>query len=635
MINSLKTIAVFGCTFTSRYRKGLTAAFSKAADELGVNLVFLNSLGKIGNKNPIYGDHEADIIEYIDFSNFIGAIFDGEGYTVEAVRDKIIGKLRDSKLPVVSISSYVEGFYNIDFEDTEGIATLTKHFLDVHHFTKIGFMSGYLTHPDAQVRLAKFREVMRSRGLPEDGVGMFEGDFWFHKGEQAADYFLSLPERPEAIVCANDFMAVALSKALLERGIDIPGDIALSGFDGTLEGRENLPHITTATRERFDMAKKSLSVILNISNGIELKPGCLTVYPTPIYTQSCGCESLDFKTEALNVNHAYNDNRQISYNLYGTEGSLLQVNKMNSLKKLEEFFETEVFQTGSVFFGPYFSYFTMLHCDASGRISCDSDYTEPSGKFKAALWIDKQNKYTKPEETFDSSELIPRVNDEKPHFYYMMSTHCAERMFGYTVVEMEGLDIFNEFFIVWLLILAMQLETFWKNDRINKLIGSLEDLSVRDGLTGMLNRRGFEELSRESLLSLEGEHSVCTMVIDMDGLKHINDDFGHYEGDRAIKAAANIITKCCDSGEIAGRAGGDEFYIYARDYSEKKLERFIAKMNKLTENYNESFSKPYKIDLSYGALISTANEDTRLEDLLRVSDERMYTMKQAKPNRRK
>ena len=121
----------------------------------------------------------------------------------------------------------------------------------------------------------------------------------------------------------------------------------------------------------------------------------------------------------------------------------------------------------------------------------------------------------------------------------------------------------------------------------------------------------------------------------MDGLKHINDDFGHYEGDRAIKAAANIITKCCDSGEIAGRAGGDEFYIYAPEYSEKKLERFIEKLNRLTANYNESFNKPYRIELSYGALITSANSNSRLEDLLKISDERMYEMKQAKPNRRK
>ncbi|MCR5122128.1 MAG: GGDEF domain-containing protein [Ruminococcus sp.] len=635
MINSLKTIAMFGCTFTSRYRRGLTAAFSRAADMLGVNIVYFNSLGKIGDRDPIYGDHEADIIDFIDLSPYCGVVFDGEGYTIESIKTSIIKKLKNSGLPVVSISSYIEGFYNIEFDDAEGIATLTKHFLDHHHFTKIGYMSGYLTHPDAQVRLKRFREVMRERGLPEDGVGMFEGDFWFHKGRQAAEYFLSLPERPEAIVCANDFMAVSLAKAFNERGIDVPGDIAISGFDGTIEGQECVPHITSATRERFDIASRALGLLLDLSCGREPDLSALRVEPTPIYTHSCGCVPLDYRSEAMNINNAYNDNRQTSYNIYGTESSMLQLKFVDSLEKLDDLFKNFVFKKESIFFGSFNSYFVMLHSDRSGRLSCESDYLVPSGKFVPAAWIDKEEKYVKPDKPFDSTELIPRVNDEKPHSYYIMSVHCAERTFGYCAVEMATYDIFNEFYIVWLLILSMQLETLWKNDRISKLIGTLEDLSIRDGLTGMLNRRGFEELSRDSLRTIEDERTVCTMVIDMDGLKRINDVYGHYEGDRAIKAAANIITKCCDSGEIAGRAGGDEFYIYAPHYSEKKLERFLEKLKLNADNYNESIGKPYKIELSYGALITKANENTRLEDLLRVSDERMYTMKQSKPNRRK
>ena len=208
MINSLKTIAFFSCQLTSRYRRGLTVAFNTAAKEFGINIVYFNSLGKIGNKNAQYGDYEFDFLDYININKFDGVIFDGEGYNVEAMKDTVISKLRGAKCPVVSISSHVDGFYNIEFDDAGGLKMLIEHFLDVHHFTKIGFMAGYLTHPDAQLRLAEFRAVMKERGLPEDGVGVFEGDFWFHKGEEAADYFLSQPERPEAVVCSNDYMAI-------------------------------------------------------------------------------------------------------------------------------------------------------------------------------------------------------------------------------------------------------------------------------------------------------------------------------------------------------------------------------------------------------------------------------------------
>ena len=195
MINSLKTIAFFGCSLTSRYREGLCKCFNIAAKKREMNIVYFNSLGRIGEKNTEFGECELDIIDHVDLDEFDGIIFDGEGYNENIMAEKVINKLRGAKCPVISISGHVDGFYNIDFEDASGMRRLVEHFTDVHRHTRIGFMSGFLTHPDAQLRLKVFRSVMREKGLPEDGAGVFEGDFWFHKGEEAADFFLSRPER--------------------------------------------------------------------------------------------------------------------------------------------------------------------------------------------------------------------------------------------------------------------------------------------------------------------------------------------------------------------------------------------------------------------------------------------------------
>ena len=625
----LKTIAFFGCSFTSRYRQNLCKSFNTVAEELKFNIVYINSLGKIGNKNAQYGDYEFDLIDLIDLDQFDGIIFDGEGYNVEGMADKVIRKLREAKCPVVSISTNVEGFHNIDFDDAGGLRTLIEHFLDHHHFTKIGFMSGYLTHPDAQIRLKEFRAVMRSRGLPEDGAGMFEGDFWFHKGEEAADYFLSQPERPEAIVCANDYMAIALITALKKRGIRVPEDIAISGYDGTFEGQEFLPHLSSATRERVEIAYKSLTLLRNLSEGKPYDDN-MRITSKPIYSQSCGCSKLDYKVESENINNVYEINRTMSYNIYDAESAMLKLNKVDSLLMLGQ-----VFVEASCNFGNYNSFFLMLHKDISGRLSSDSDFMCPTGEFTPAVWIDSKGEYTESGHTFNASALIPKPNSDTSHFFYIASVHCAERMFGYAVIEMTRNDIFNEFYNLWLLNMAMTLENLLKNDRINKLIGTLENLSIRDGLTGMLNRRGFDDRSREAIRILTTKRTVCTMVIDMDGLKHINDDYGHYEGDRAIKAAAEIITRCCDSGEIAGRAGGDEFYIFAPQYSQKLLDRFTERLEGALDSFNNNSNKPYRIDLSYGSFLTDTDSSGRLEDFIKISDSRMYEQKLAKPGRRK
>ena len=399
-----------------------------------------------------------------------------------------------------------------------------------------------------------------------------------------------------------------------------------------MEGREFLPHITSVTRERLDIARRSLAMLLDLSEGREVSVSDeeLVISPRPIYTQSCGCEGLDYQKEAESINGVYEINRSFSYNLYDTESIVLKLNKVDSLAALDR-----VFREQPINFGDYLHQIWMMHIDSEGRPSYDSDYDSPSGKFVPAIWIDNDNKLVRRSTPYDADTLVPDVNDSEPHFFFLMSVHCAERMFGYSIVEMSDEDIFNEFYNVWLLNVSITFERLLNNDHINKLIGSLENQSIRDGLTGLLNRRGYEELSREALLSIVGNKTVCTMVIDMDGLKHINDEYGHYEGDCAIRAAADLIAKCCGAGEIAGRAGGDEFYIFAADYSEKKAENFIRRFRELTEIYNKHSNKPYKIELSYGVYVIEADSSTNLEDLISVSDKKMYEQKQAKPNRRK
>ena len=113
MINSFKTIAFFGCSLTSRYREGLCQCFNIAAKKRGMNIVYFNFLGRIGEKNAEFGECELDIIDYVNLDEFDGIIYDGEGFNEISMAEKVINKLRGAKCPVVSISGHVEGFHNI------------------------------------------------------------------------------------------------------------------------------------------------------------------------------------------------------------------------------------------------------------------------------------------------------------------------------------------------------------------------------------------------------------------------------------------------------------------------------------------------------------------------------------------
>ena len=630
MENHRKKIAIFGSNLTSRYKRSLCRVFTLAAQEFDLDLVIFNTYGKIGTRNGFTEDYETEILDYFDLDQFDGIVFDGDGYSVDGMSESIERKLRSLKCPVVSISSRIEGFHNIDFDDNGGLRAMVEHFLDHHHFTRIAYLSGPLNHPDAVSRLNEFRTVMKEHGLPEDGVGMFEGDFWYNKGSEAAHYFLSLSERPEAIVCANDYMAISLINNLRKHGIKVPEDIAVSGYDGTLEGKELLPHLTTVTRERKDIARKALKLLVDISDGKDGKDVDLCVSPKPILAQSCGCEPLDYQHVLDIVARVHEEKRMMSTDLYESESAMVKLNKVDNIRKMEA-----VFAEDSVNFGEYSSFFMMVHADENGIPAFNSSFSAPSGNFVPVIWIDKNKEYAGSPRTLNRSLFIPKTDSDRCHVYYLMSVHCAEKLFGYSIVEMTGTDIFTEFHNMWIHNLGLTLNALQKDDRINKLIDKLEGLSVTDDLTGMLNRRGFDDRSRNEIANISESKTVCTMVIDMDGLKRINDEFGHHEGDRAIKALANMIQKCCDSGEVAGRAGGDEFYIFASDYSESRLNRFIEHMKRYADEYNSANKRPYKLDFSYGAYMTETDSFGRIEEFLKISDARMYEQKMTKPGRRR
>ena len=625
-----KRLALFGSSLSSRYKRILSRAFAIAADELDVDLVIFNAYGKLRSISFVAPDNESAFIDYVDLDQFDGIAFDGEGYIVNGLTDRVERKLHTAKCPVISISTHIDGFYNIEFDDEGGLRQMVEHFIDHHHFTKIGFMSGYLTHPDAVKRLNEFRSVMKERGLPEDGVGMFEGDFWYNSGTDAARFFLSLPERPEAIVCANDYMAISLADAFRKHGIRVPQDIAVSGYDGTPEGKDFLPHLSSVTREQLDIARKTLKLLVHVADNGDANDIDLRVVPKPFFSQSCGCEPLEYQHVLETADRVQDELRRTNEGIYESESAMVKLNKADSVRTMET-----IFAEDSVNFGDYSAFFMMVHKDSAGRPSYDSEFTVPSGEFAPVMWIDKKSEYKGSTHALSSSNLIPEANSDRSHVYYIMVVHYAEMIFGYSVLELTGRDIFNEFYNVWLHTMALSLDTLKKNDHIEKLITRLEGLSVTDELTGLYNRRGFDDRTREMISGYKEAKPVCAMVIDMDGLKRINDKFGHHEGDRAIRALADSIKKCSDYGEIAGRTGGDEFYVFAPDYSEARLNRFIGRMRDFVADFNKANNMDYKLDFSIGSYLTEADSYGRLEDYFKISDARMYEQKTSKPGRRK
>lgn len=171
-----------------------------------------------------------------------------------------------------------------------------------------------------------------------------------------------------------------------------------------------------------------------------------------------------------------------------------------------------------------------------------------------------------------------------------------------------------------------ELETY--NDRLNCI-------SQTDELTGLNNRRGFLNLARQNLdLARRMKKNGLLFYADLDGLKLINDTYGHEEGDRAIQQTAILLKKAFRNADIIARLGGDEFTIFTVDSSEDFIGELQTRLNRFISENNRYWGKPYRISISIGAVPFSGEDNTNIEQLLSQADNLLYEQKKAKKQKR-
>lgn len=164
----------------------------------------------------------------------------------------------------------------------------------------------------------------------------------------------------------------------------------------------------------------------------------------------------------------------------------------------------------------------------------------------------------------------------------------------------------------------------------SRLIENTENLdfqSKTDELTGLFNRRGFLEFGDRLIdLSLAVEKEGLVFFCDMDGLKKINDTYGHKVGDLAIKTQAVILQKAFRDSDLVGRLSGDEFGIVAPGFYKENLEEFRARLCKISEEESAKAELPFTLSISVG-YEEFFEDHCRLQDLLISADKRLYEEK--------
>jgi len=156
-------------------------------------------------------------------------------------------------------------------------------------------------------------------------------------------------------------------------------------------------------------------------------------------------------------------------------------------------------------------------------------------------------------------------------------------------------------------------------------------LSVTDPLTGLFNRRGFVTHAVQAMKVARREQTAFQLLMmDIDGLKKINDEYGHQAGDDIIKRAADVLRAAFRDCDILARLGGDEFAAVLLRADAASL---VLIRNRLFEKIaadNSSHLKPYSLNLSFGAAAFDPQKTISLEHLMQTADQALYRSKSSK-----
>jgi len=207
--------------------------------------------------------------------------------------------LRYAPLPVISMGMFFSSIPSIRIDMREGMHELLSHLIEKHGRRRIAFICGLEISQDAEDRYQAYCETLLQYGIPLDPDLVIPGDFRRSSGQAAVQMLVDTHRTNlDALVSANDNMAIGAMQALQAYGINIPDDIIVAGFDDIEETRAVVPSLTTVRAPWYMLGSKSVDLILSKLAGEPLPEQILL--PTElVFRQSCGCQTI-----AVNIDRA-------------------------------------------------------------------------------------------------------------------------------------------------------------------------------------------------------------------------------------------------------------------------------------------------------------------------------------------
>lgn len=553
-------------------------------------------------------------------------------------------------IPIISVSNplALPGNHYTTVSCQDAYDQIIEHIIKKHNKTKIAFMTAALTlSPESEEREKAFRAAMKNHGLDVNEDWIYDGDFTPKSAYDCFnEKFKNGDKLPfEAILCANDYMAAGCVSIFSELGISIPNDVLVFGFDNAEVATTCDPMLSTISQSVAMTGYKAAELVYDVLNGKKV-PEKAVIQSFPMFRQSCGCISKTVKDKGyLDV-----DGNLCESSALQMSGLKLFSNSINDMAtifhlltmtdtvpRMHEFFNTVVNNLNVVHIGML----AMCIYDEPIFLSPQDDFEMPE---KARLfWLidndskTKENYYEKGGIEFSpKEEILPgRLENLVTGNYYVLPIFLQSENYGYLVCRFPT----NNYpvYTIFLKILVnsfVHSYVFSKKEEERAILAeknqTLNFESKTDELTKLFNRRGFYEYGQQLIdVSTAAGQSGCVFFCDLDGLKTINDTYGHEIGDLAIKTEARVLRAVFRDSDMVGRLSGDEFGVVAPGLPAYKADVIRERFRTINEEFSREANLPFTLSISIGP-IDFNSEANDLKDLLKEADKGLYEEKKIK-----
>ncbi len=284
-----KTIGAFVSRVGRAWGLEFLAGITAAAEAHDLNLICFaggkpTAIFTPGHMQASYGLYDLARTEQL-----AGIIVSSDlGYELEAREAKQFIE-NYAHLPLVANALQVDGVPNLLGNNLEGMRAALRHLIDDHGYKKIAFLRGPQHQVEAEQRFLAYKQELKAHNLKFDENLVLQGDFSSESGRAAIRTLLDQRKLTvEALVAANDRMAIGAFEALQLRGISVPGSLALVGFEDIREARALAVPLTTVRQSFHEMGQQAVELLLRQINGEKL-PDIISIPTQLVIRWSCGC----------------------------------------------------------------------------------------------------------------------------------------------------------------------------------------------------------------------------------------------------------------------------------------------------------------------------------------------------------